>query len=65
MTPHTQTNIRHSIRPLSVFSFCGEPIVRPRDEYRLETKELPQCPECKRVRDRLLLALNGKHRRLI
>jgi hypothetical protein len=64
MTPSTETNFRHNIRPLSIFSFCGQPIVRRRDEYQLATKELPPCPECKRARDKAALALGGKYRRL-
>ena len=55
MTP--QTNVRHSIRPLNVFSFCGQPIAAPRDQYYPATRDLPPCPECQRARDRFALAL--------
>jgi hypothetical protein len=48
-----------------VFSFCGEPIVAQRGEYHLLTKDLPPCPECKRARDKVALALGGKYRRLV
>ena len=65
MTVHTRTRVRHSVRPLNVFSFCGEPIVASRDEYHLLTKDLPPCPECKRARDKVALALGGKYRRLV
>ena len=65
MTPNSRTRVRHSVRPLNVFSFCGEPIVAPRDEYNLLTKDLPPCPECKRARDKVALALGGKYRRLV
>ena len=43
-------DVRHSIRPLSVFSFCGQPMAALRDEYQLTTKDLQPCPECKRAR---------------
>jgi hypothetical protein len=58
------TQIRHRIRPLSVFSFCGQPIVAPRDEYHLTTKDLPPCAECQRARERAQQMLGGRHRRL-
>jgi hypothetical protein len=53
----SQTNVRHSIRPLNVFSFCGQPIGAPRDEYFPATRDLPPCPECKRAREQVALAL--------
>jgi hypothetical protein len=65
MTRNSQTRIRHTIRPLSVFSFCGQRIAAPRDEYHTETKDLPPCPECQRARDRAQQMLGGKHRRLV
>jgi hypothetical protein len=55
----SQTNVRHSIRPLNVFSFCGQPIAAPRDEYYPATRDLPPCPACKRARDRAALVLAG------
>ena len=55
----SQTNVRHSIRPLNVFSFCGQPIAAPRDEYYPATRDLPPCPQCKRARDQAALALAG------
>jgi hypothetical protein len=64
MTQTSATPIRHSIRPLSVFSFCGQPIVAPRDEYHLATKDLPPCTECQRARERAQQVLGGRHRRL-
>jgi hypothetical protein len=65
MTPNSRSQVRHAVRPLNVFSFCGEPIVAPRGEYHLLTKDLPPCPECKRARDQVALALGGKYRRLV
>jgi hypothetical protein len=65
MTQHSTTRIRHSIRPLSVFTFCGQPIAAPLDEYHQATKDLPVCTECQRARERALQALAGKHRRVI
>ncbi|MGD0870500.1 MAG: hypothetical protein ABSB88_13165 [Bryobacteraceae bacterium] len=65
MTLNSRTRFRHSVRPLNVFSFCGEPIVAPRDEYHLLTKDLPPCPECKRARDKAAQVLGRKYRRLV
>jgi hypothetical protein len=65
MTLRTQTTTRHRIRPLSVFTFCGQPIAAPHDEYHLLTKDLPPCPECKRARDKAALTLGGRQRRLV
>jgi hypothetical protein len=65
MTQNLSTRVRHSIRPLSVFSFCGQPIAAPRDEYHLATKGLPPCMECQRARDRAQQMLGGRHRRLV
>lgn len=64
MANSSPSRIRHSIRPLSVFSFCGQPIAAPRDEYHLSTKDLPPCSECQRARERAQQMLGGKHRRL-
>jgi hypothetical protein len=55
----SQTNVRHSIRPLNVFSFCGQFIAAPRDQYFPATRNLPLCPECKRARDQAALVLAG------
>jgi hypothetical protein len=55
----SQTNVRHSLRPLNVFSFCGQPIAAPRNQYYPETRDLPPCPECQRARDQIVLALTG------
>jgi hypothetical protein len=55
----SQVNVRHSIRPLNVFSFCGQPIAAPRDQYYPATKDLPPCPECKRARAQAALVLAG------
>ena len=65
MAHNSQTRIRHSIRPLSVFTFCGRPIATPREEYNVATKSLPPCAECQRARDKAQQLLGGKHRRLI
>ena len=65
MANSSPDRIRHSIRPLSVFSFCGQPIAAPRDEYHVSTKDLPPCTECRRARDRAQQILGGKHRRLV
>jgi hypothetical protein len=54
----SQTNVRHSIRPLNVFSFCGQPIAAPR-EYYPATRDLPACPQCKRALSQAALALAG------
>lgn len=64
MTRNSTTRIRHSIRPLSVFSYCGLRIAAPREEYYSETKDLPLCSECQRARDRAQQLLGGRHRRL-
>ena len=63
MANSSPNRIRHSIRPLSVFSFCGQPIAAPRDEYHMSTKDLPPCTECQRARERAQQMLGGKHRR--
>ena len=65
MANSSTNRIRHSIRPLSVFSFCGQPIAAPRDEYHMSTKDLPPCTECQRARERAQQMLGGKHRRLV
>jgi hypothetical protein len=65
MTQDSSFRIRHRIRPLSIFTFCGQPIAAPRNEYHLTTKELPPCTECQRARDRAEQLLGGKHRRLV
>ena len=65
MIQNVATRIRHSIRPLSVFSFCGQPIAASRDEYHVATKDLPPCTECQRARERAQQRLGGKHRRLV
>ena len=65
MTEPSAIQIRHRIRPLSVFSFCGQPIAAPRDEYHMATKDLPPCAECQRARQRAQEMLGGKHRRLV
>ena len=65
MANSSPSRIRHSIRPLSVFSFCGQPIAAPRDEYHTSTKDLPPCAECQRARERAQQMLGGKHRRLV
>ena len=57
MTSHT--DVRHSIRPLNVFSYCGRPIAAPRDQYYPATRDLPPCPECKRARAQTALVLAG------
>src|ERR1019366_615266 len=63
MTLQSQTYVRHSIRPLNVFSFCGQPIPAPHGQYHLATKDLPPCPECKRARDKAALTLGGGSRK--
>jgi hypothetical protein len=65
MTQYSPTRIRHNIRPLRVFSFCGQPIAAPRDEYHTTTRDLPPCTECQRARERAQQILGGKHRRLV
>lgn len=63
MTLNSRTGaVRHSIRPLNTFSFCGRPIAAPR-EYLESTKDLPPCPECKRARDKAALTVAGAYRR--
>ncbi len=64
MNLSTPTNTRHRFRPLSVFSFCGQPIAAPREMYHLLTKDLPPCRQCQRARDRGTLTLGGKNRRV-
>jgi hypothetical protein len=64
MTQNSPSQIRHMIRPLSVFSFCGQPIAARRDEYQTATKGLPPCMECQRARDKAQRMLGGRHRRL-
>jgi hypothetical protein len=65
MTRNSTNRIRHTIRPLSVFSFCGQAIATPREEYLLATKGLPPCAECQRARERAQQTLGGRHRRLV
>jgi len=65
MTLSSPTPVRHRVRPLNVFSFCGAPIAAPRDEYHLLTKDLPPCPECQRAREKAAQSLGGKYRRLV
>lgn len=50
MPSPTETHVRHFIRPLSVFSFCGQIVIRR--DGSLSAKELPLCAECKRYRDK-------------
>lgn len=64
MNLNAQTNTRHKIRPLSVFTFCGRPIATPSHAYQLLTKDLPPCPACKRAHERAALTHGGTHRRL-
>jgi hypothetical protein len=61
----TTRNFRHTLRPLSLFTFCGEAIAARGDEYQRLTRDLPLCPECRRVRDEALKAIAGKRRRMI
>jgi len=65
MPPQSGSPVRHRVRPLNVFSFCGEPIAVPRGEYHLLTRDLPPCPECQRACDKVALELSGKYRRLM
>jgi hypothetical protein len=65
VNPRLHTDVRHSIRPLSVFSFCGQPMAALRDEYQLTTKDLPPCPECRRARDKAVLMHGGRYRRKV
>ena len=60
MTTQTQLQVRHSLRPLNVFSFCGQPIAEPRGEYLLATRDLPSCPDCQRARNRAVWMLKNK-----
>ena len=63
MPVRQRTMVRHCIRPLNVFSFCGEPITDPIAEYHLLTRNLPLCPACKRARDNAVIALGRKTRK--
>jgi len=58
------SRFRHTVRPLSLFTFCGETIGAPREEYQQVNRNLPPCPECRRVRDEALMLLGGKRRRM-
>ncbi len=58
-----EMRIRHSLRPLSVFSFCGQAIAAARGEYQLATKDLPACEECRRARERAEEMLGGRRRK--
>jgi hypothetical protein len=64
MHPSSRTNVRHAIRPLSVFSFCGQFIAASRDDHQAAHKDLPLCPECKRYRDKAALLFGSRRRRL-
>ena len=57
--------VRHSMRPLSVFAFCGEAIAAERGEYMRSAKErcLPACKECQRARDKAEAMLGNKQRK--
>jgi hypothetical protein len=55
----TSTSVRHSFRPLNVFSFCGQPIAAPRNQYYPATEHLPECPECQRARNQAALMIAG------
>ena len=63
MTSQSQNRVRHSIRPLNTFSYCGQPITAPLGQYHLATKDLPPCPECKRAREKAALTVGGGYRR--
>jgi len=63
MKLNAQTNTRHTIRPLSVFTFCGRPIVEARETYHLLTQDLPLCEACKRAHERAAQALTKGDRR--
>ena len=65
MTQDPAARFRHRIRPMSAFSFCGRPIVAPRDEYNLAAKDLPPCAECLLAHDKAQRLLGGRHRRLV
>ena len=54
--------VRHSLRPLSVYSFCGWPIAESRGGYFESSKDLPLCGECKRARDRAWQMRGGNSR---
>jgi glycosyltransferase involved in cell wall biosynthesis len=62
ITTQTQLQFRHSLRPLNVFSFCGQPIAAPRGEYLRATRDLPPCPDCQRARN--WVARPGAQKRL-
>jgi hypothetical protein len=64
MNRYLQPNVRHSIRPLNVFSFCGQPIAAPRREYEQLSRGLPECPDCKRARNGAALSRGGRQRKL-
>jgi hypothetical protein len=59
MTTQTQFQVRHAIRPLNVFTFCGQPISVSRGEYVLATRDLTPCPDCQRARNRAVWMLKG------
>ena len=63
MTTQTPLQVRHSLRPLNVFTFCGQPISAPRGEYLLAARDLPPCLECQRARNRAAWML-GRNRPL-
>jgi hypothetical protein len=62
MTTQTQLQCRHSLRPLSVFAFCGQPIAAPRSEYIRTTRNLPPCPDCQNARNRAARILGATYR---
>jgi hypothetical protein len=62
MTTQTQLQCRHSLRPLSVFSFCGQPIAAPREEYVRTTRNLPPCLDCQNARNRAARTLATNYR---
>jgi hypothetical protein len=64
MTAHRETLVRHTLRPLNVFTYCGQPTVGSRAEYLRATRHLPPCPDCQRARDRVMLMLQPKRRLL-
>jgi hypothetical protein len=61
---HTQLQFRHTLRPLNVFSFCGQTISGARDEYIRASRDLPPCPECQQARNRVVRVLAAKPHRL-
>ncbi len=63
MNLSTRTNTRHKIRPLSVFTFCGQPIAAPSHAYHLLTKDLPPCLVCQRAHERAAQVLGKRHRK--